>query len=259
MFTADYMTSENWRKMIQLYSRRKFTYENDILPALSGITNRVRGAGKYFGGLWEKTLPYDLLWFPTSRLSHLSTDLPTFRTAYVAPTFLWAAINGGVSFVDTKPDTRRFNQTFSVESIGLISKDEDPLGPLSGGQLTLKGSAIRAKFVCYFQRPMPADIFIKDLEPGQESLWAVLECPGLERAGSFRHYIYHPDTLNESAEQGDDILCLQLFESRVDDRCYALVLYVPRSKPGVTYRVGIIGSIEKYHFHSASVEQVTVI
>lgn len=189
MFAHEHVTSENWRKMIQLYSRKQFTYGDDILPALSGITNRVRGAGKYYGGLWEENLPYDLLWFSAINPLLSKTEYPS-KSKYVAPSFLWASVKGQIAFVNGKANTQTFKQTFSIIDTSLLPKGEDPLGQLSDGHLTLKGPVLRTKFTCYFERPIPADLFIKDVDPGQECLWAVLE----RLDGWWGHYVWHPDT-----------------------------------------------------------------
>jgi hypothetical protein len=242
--------------MIQLYSRKQFTYEDDVLPALSGITNRVRGAGKYYGGLWEENLPHDLLWFSAINPLASKTEHPSFRSKYIAPSFLWASVKGQIAFVDSKPNTQNFKQTFAIIETSLLPKGEDPLGQLSDGCLTLKGPILRAKLTCSFERPIPADLFIKDVDPGQECRWAVLEMPDLEsRDRRLRHYVWHPDGLVPRMRHDAELLCLQLFENNVDDRCYALVLSL---SPSVTYRLGIIATIEKHHFHSAPVEPVTI-
>jgi hypothetical protein len=249
MFAQQHMSSENWRKMITLYTQKELTYQTDILPALSGITNRVRGAGQYYGGIWEKTLPYDLLWFSTTGPPNPKTRLPTLPSKHIAPSFLWASIKGRISFVDIKSDMPDFRQTFSIKHIVCNPKGEDPLGELSGGSIVLEAPVIAGKFVNRFERPMAADFFIKHCEQGQECLWATVECSGA-------YYIFHPDTLDRTME---NLFCVQLFATTDpgDEYCYALVLggwETPESAKPVIKRVGIVASIEKRCFPSEKME-----
>jgi hypothetical protein len=235
MFTEERLSNENWIKMIQLYTQRELTFQSDILPALSGIANRVRGAGKYYGGIWEKNLPSDLLWFATVGPVTSAIQLPVRPSDYIAPSFLWASIKGSVSFLNKLED---FQQIFSVKKISCEPKREDPLGELSSGVLAIEAHICRAKFVHVFERPMPADFFIKHCDPGLKCLWATLECPGIG------HYIFHPDSLHLKMKS---LVCVQLFASTKGsgDSCYALVL---EEEGNAFKRVGIIASLEQRHF-----------
>lgn len=243
--------------MVSLYTQKNLTYPKDILPALSGVTNRVRGAGKYYGGLWEQNLSYDLLWFPTVGPSGSKTMLPNRPWEDIAPSFLWASVKGQISFIDIKPNTPDFTQTFQICEITLEPKGEDLLGQLSSGELVLRGPVVDAKFVCSLEKPMVADFLIKDLETNCECFWAVLECPVLKR-----HYLFHPDSQWEKGDFLEDMLCIQLFENSnpTDERCYALVLGFRNQEPASkrVRRVGIIASIEKHHFKTAPIKQVRI-
>ena len=254
MFTGERISNENWRKMITIYSQKDFTYQKDVLPALSGITNRVRGAGRYFGGIWEKDLPYDLLWFPIVCSQPSERREPVRREPPTAPSFLWASIHGTISFVDIGRSTADFTQMFSINNIVCQPKGEDLLGELAGGSLQLIGLAIYANFVCTFNRPIATSVFIKhsaEDEIGHNCLWAALE---LENVGN---YIFHPDSLQLGLRRDHRLIVLLLFTATdpSDQLCYALVLAAKAAERGqgalreVKYRrVGIIASIEKEHF-----------
>jgi hypothetical protein len=253
------MTNSNWRKMITLYTQKHFTFQKDILPALSGITNRVRGAGHYYGGAWEYTLPYDLLWFSIAGLAGSPSILPIRPAEYIAPSFLWSSIAGSISFVNFNPDIP-YKQSFSIEGISCIPEHHDTLGELVDGNIVLRGRCIPARFVNRFEKPMPADVFIKDCQQGLYCLWATLECPGIG------HYIFHPDTLDLEMES---LVCMELFtpEDGENLSCYALVLAVDgqdvSGDSGTDFiqakRVGIVASIERDHFAYRKMELTTAV
>ena len=57
------VSSQQWRKMVEAYTRKRLTYESDLLPALSGIANRIYDRGRYLGGVWESVLSDQLAWY----------------------------------------------------------------------------------------------------------------------------------------------------------------------------------------------------
>lgn len=80
-----------WQGIVQQYSAAKITKEEDTLPALSGVASALASSdtGKYLAGMWEKELPASLCWWT------LTGRRPQ---DYIAPSFSWASINGGVEF-----------------------------------------------------------------------------------------------------------------------------------------------------------------
>ena len=57
-------TASLWPKVIQGYSRRKLTYEEDRLPAITGLAVEFQRhvGGNYLAGLWRPFLLEGLLW-----------------------------------------------------------------------------------------------------------------------------------------------------------------------------------------------------
>jgi hypothetical protein len=246
LFTEEHMTGSNWRQLVTRFSQKSLTYQTDILPALSGITNRVREAGRYYGGSWEKFMEYDLLWFSALGLPGSQTDFPIRPDEFIAPSFLWPSVKGHISFVDLERD-KRYEPTFSIMEISCMPKNYDPLGQLHSGMLVWHGQFIRATFVNCFERPMPADAFIKDCQPELRCLWATLKNPWIG------HYIFHPDSLDLRVK---NLVCLELFspKERGIEPSYALVVDIgdqdvtEPEKPMQGKRVGIVASIESRLF-----------
>jgi hypothetical protein len=243
------MNGSNWRNLITRYSQKYLTYQKDLLPALSGITNRVRGVGDYYGGSWKKCLPYDLLWFSSVGSTCPGVNFPVRPEEFIAPSFLWSSVKGHISFVDLEGN-KLHEQSFSITHIRCMPKYYDPLGELDSGYIVLDGPYIRAKFINLFERPMPAN-FIKDSQQGLQCLWATLECLGIG------HFIFHPDSLDLEMK---NLVCVELFASKVQrsESCYALVPSIGAQDAAnsstnaiKSRRVGIIASIESHRFETA--------
>lgn len=88
--------SEFWnRTVIPEYSRRKISYANDILPALSGLAKRASKATQshYLAGIWKRDFPYALLWTKKRPEAYsLPEHLQSVenQAAFVVPSWSWA-------------------------------------------------------------------------------------------------------------------------------------------------------------------------
>jgi hypothetical protein len=85
---------QEWHSIVQEYTSRKLTKEEDKLPALSGLAvvfARITNAD-YVAGMWKNNIIEDLTW---KRNSESTFHSPT---VYLAPTFSWASILGSVSY-----------------------------------------------------------------------------------------------------------------------------------------------------------------
>jgi hypothetical protein len=54
-----------WQRMVEEFTWLQLSYEEDRLPAFSGLAQQYRNRLKseYLAGLWRKNLGADLLWF----------------------------------------------------------------------------------------------------------------------------------------------------------------------------------------------------
>src|ERR1700732_3788971 len=94
-----------WHEIIFEYSRRNYAKDTDILPALGGIARAFADItkDKYCAGMWESELLQSLCWWrqgvlldkSKKRLYGPSNMDFTRPTAYRAPSWSWAGINGG--------------------------------------------------------------------------------------------------------------------------------------------------------------------
>lgn len=94
--TTDYINSA-WHIIVQGYTSKNLTYQNDRLPALSGLARRfcqMKKGTDYLAGLWRDNLALDLLWYIPGEAGNgaINTGLPSWS---------WASVNEGVLYSTT--------------------------------------------------------------------------------------------------------------------------------------------------------------
>ena len=126
---------------VSRYSSREFSYETDVLPALSGLAHafkaihgveKVTDTNDYLAGIWRNDLPKGLLWF-----LHDSSDASR-HTQYIAPTWSWASMKGQVHFPDGDLGAEK---TLNLLNVSIQPKTGDHLGAIVGAKLTLIAKA----------------------------------------------------------------------------------------------------------------------
>jgi hypothetical protein len=89
---------DDWKTLVQSYTRRELTYKSDKLVALEGLASKFRyhNSGKkisYRHGLWLGDQPHDLLWYGERRLSR--------EVGNGIPSWSWASATGPISFKES--------------------------------------------------------------------------------------------------------------------------------------------------------------
>ncbi len=80
-----------WDTLVQEYSSCSLTFpEKDKLVALSGIAKAFGDPADYLAGLWPDNLGILLLWQPSKGT--------TRHKSFIAPSWSWASMDGGVEF-----------------------------------------------------------------------------------------------------------------------------------------------------------------
>jgi hypothetical protein len=130
-----------WERMVSIYALKSLTYPSDIFPALQGLAKLVPSSmGRYLAGHWEFGLPHSLCWIAY-------TPAENNLTEWRAPSWSWAAIQGGVSWFKYVVDVG----TWTIESCVTVldatttPKGDDPMGQLSSGAIVLKGNFLAGK------------------------------------------------------------------------------------------------------------------
>lgn len=117
---------EDWKRIVERYSRTSLTKSNDKLIALAGIaeltSKRMSDRTIYVAGMWEKYLASQLLWYVKPKYEDERFKYPQQRPdpkdpeCWRAPTFSWAAVDApqGICCAET---VREDDLQLSVQKI----------------------------------------------------------------------------------------------------------------------------------------------
>lgn len=85
--------AQTWHNIVQWYTKLNITYHSDRLPGRSGLAKQVasRRWTRYLAGLWEDSLPFDLLWRPISGSLQLNATKMEKSQTTKAPSWSWAS------------------------------------------------------------------------------------------------------------------------------------------------------------------------
>ncbi|KAF4985946.1 hypothetical protein FGRMN_11045 [Fusarium graminum] len=125
----------HWYRMVENYSKRNLTYQNDKWNAIAGLTEMfVTQTGyHYLAGIWEEDLANGLMWEATSK--------GVIREAGSIPSWSWLSVKGAVMGL-------RHRDTVSM--IELVKAEQQwqgvPLAsPLTVARLTINGRALQVE------------------------------------------------------------------------------------------------------------------
>ena len=135
-----------WTKIVDGYARCSLSCETDKLVAVSGLASIIstRINSPYIAGLWQDSLPMQLLW--QTFYHHPSSTMSRYET-YVAPSWSWASINGKVDYeaapsLSTNQETReKYSFDVLIEVIDAKTELAGPnlFGGVKSGYLKLRG------------------------------------------------------------------------------------------------------------------------
>jgi len=126
-----------WERLVERYSQRALTVADDKLPAISGLARLFQSSLKastedYLAGVWKASLPHGLLWYVTG--SPASSRPETWR----APSWSWAAIDGGVGFFYESYQFF-FEPHLQILECSCQPSSVDDLGRIKQGHIRLRG------------------------------------------------------------------------------------------------------------------------
>lgn len=134
---------ENWKLIVERYSKTGLTKPEDKLIALAGIAEMMDGQikGRYVAGMWEKYLASQLLWRVEPVWKNGLFSFPSSRPqVYRAPSFSWAAIDApqGVKCAAT---VKEGDMHIRVVGFEVVNKDNIRFGQImeQGTHLELSG------------------------------------------------------------------------------------------------------------------------
>lgn len=164
--------------LVAIYTTRALTMPQDRLIAISGIANAMLaiygGVNEYYAGLWRRSLQKSLLW----RVNPGCQTKPPPR--YQAPSWSWAAVNGGVNFqaLYRNIELEDLQLNISVE----LEEPSVPCGAVREGRLQGRGRIRRGLCI-----PHLAEIHSKACVPRAMGCYHNLYRSRQENLGSGEH------------------------------------------------------------------------
>lgn len=147
-----------WQDIVQGFTSLQLSYEEDRLPAISGLAQQFQRRLKsaYLAGLWKDNIVVDLLWhaFPEdgSGVERYKTKKPK---KWRAPSWSWASIEGPVlfdrpydfadHFAVSEADTVSMRHRVEIISAECTPSSLDPTGTVAAGSIVIKGSGSLAR------------------------------------------------------------------------------------------------------------------
>lgn len=127
---------EMWyKRVVEDYTRRQLTYENDKLIAISALARAtyLNRHVDYIAGLWRDCLVPGLLWARSS---------PGLKSkTYSCPTWSWASQNSAVTYKYATPERDRLQPSESLPRIHNVywdTKPENPFGDVLFAHIDLE-------------------------------------------------------------------------------------------------------------------------
>jgi len=130
-------TEISWEDMVETYSLKLLTYPSDVFPAIQALAKLFPPRMcRYLAGHWESTLIMSLGWWASS--DSLST--PDKRKEWRAPSWSWAAFQGGV-YWPIKNGSSTATCATLLRALTTPMGD-DPMGQLSDGFIIIRGKVL---------------------------------------------------------------------------------------------------------------------
>lgn len=127
---------EHWQTICMHYAYRELTFQEDKLPAISGMASQIakKVQSEYLAGLWENNLMHDLFW----QTAAVAIKPKNYR----APSWSWASLDGRIDW----PLWRVFSscskcRTYcTVLDVQTTPAGLDPYGAVKDGFLKVRGN-----------------------------------------------------------------------------------------------------------------------
>jgi hypothetical protein len=130
-----------WQRIVEQYSRRELTVQNDKFPAISGIASKIKEATQspYIAGLWKMNIASDLIWSAAPPLA--DNALQTYR----APTFSWASLKTPITYYEADAEeTQALTSTIELLSSAVTLTGLNPLGTIAIASIKLRAPCLPA-------------------------------------------------------------------------------------------------------------------
>jgi hypothetical protein len=194
----------DWRSAVTEYSKLQLSNEEDIFPAISGISKQFRTllGSQYIAGLWRDNIFRELHWYVGSRgICHSPEARRSMK--WRAPSFSWAnvVLSQGSYISHFLTMNESDHSCFKMIDTHSVPVGTDDTGQLSDAYIDLEGTLVAAAII----------------------EGSVGSCPWVLQSDShsFRHQRVYPDYDYDIAGPhqivgGDEVFCLLISGSRTD-------------------------------------------
>jgi hypothetical protein len=127
-----------WMLVVSIFTQLDLSFGSDRLPAIAGVAKdfqerQLRAGspvGPYLAGMWSNNLVNEMLWDSTDNRPRPST--------YIAPTWSWACIPGGVVYY-VQRSRQWIAEHFKILEAQTTSISGNPMDEIKGGHLRVSG------------------------------------------------------------------------------------------------------------------------
>jgi len=237
---------EVWRDIVVRYTSKDLAFDNDRLPALSGVAKRAQLilGSTYLAGIWSGDLLHGLCWYTANQYTRRGMyDMFIQRGGYFvdesgssgdslakarrpngyrAPTWSWASVEGPIEWANT--DMRPGN--FIVRDYRCVSSSKDPTGCVDSGYLEIECKVVK----CLYQGANDN----KHHRVGQGNAWEIFDAD----------VPYHVPPYDKELSVGQSVYCVVVGDTsrvyRYDTTATpVLILRKVHSRPKRYERVGL--------------------
>jgi len=228
-----YVAHENWKHIVERYSRTALTKDQDKLIALAGIaelmSSRIGKNMFYVAGMWERFLASQLLWRVPPRYEDGRLKYPQRRVSDPGgpPTFSWAAVVApqGISCGKT---LREDKLKISVENIHVEPTiSSRPFGLIKKGCYIDITCCLRE--IQIEEAPgLRGDVDSEDAEKSVRYIWRLVG--GNEATRDMRLSNLYMDSPREDIRKGHKTYCIPAYVNPEGGSICLLVQRLPESK-----------------------------
>lgn len=176
---------EYWYDMVENYSRRALTFQEDRLPAISAISRRMARilGDEYWCGIWRSNAPWELLWSYDGLAADATRTQGADTSGRGGPSWTWASQQGDIRFsIGHRFECSysgyhvRFKVDLNFEIVEHVAKYKSPrhvYGAVTAARLRVRGLIRPAPFGLH-------EYHVLRRRRGSRAAWLRLSWEGLD-------------------------------------------------------------------------------
>jgi Heterokaryon incompatibility protein (HET) len=157
--------NDQWHELVQVYTMLDLSFEDDRLPALSGIASQLFYERQYLAGLRKDRLHEDLFWIASFWKTYPKASLTRRPVKYRGPSWSWTSLEAPIQFYDWRSSFKQRSEEMHDPSVNLeiieavCTPRGDPFGQVSDGFLVISGVLLEAALLPLVEPDVNADTY----------------------------------------------------------------------------------------------------